>query len=52
MLLGGAVALADRLLPRAPDPVLGRERSWLVLAAATALLALGALLFWLGRRWR
>lgn len=52
LLLGGAVAVADRLLPRAPDPVLGAERSVVWLGVAAALLGVGALLFVMGHRWR
>jgi hypothetical protein len=52
LLLAGAVALADRLLPRAPDPLGGAAGSRLFLVAAALLLAVGALCFWLGRRWR
>jgi hypothetical protein len=52
MLLAGTVALADRLLPRAPDPLLGTARPLLFLLAAAILLPVGGALFWLGRRWR
>ncbi len=52
LLLGGTVALADRLLPRAPDPLLGAERPPAVVAVAAAMLLVGAAMFWLGRRWR
>jgi hypothetical protein len=52
LLLAGAVALADRLLPRAADPLLGHERSPLLVAAAIVLLLAGAVLFTIGRRWR
>ncbi len=45
LLLAGAVALVDQLLPRAPDPRVG-------LGAAALFLPVGAVLFWLGRRWR
>jgi hypothetical protein len=52
LLLASAVALADRLIPRAPDPVLGRERSLALFGVAAALGLLGSISFWLGRRWR
>jgi hypothetical protein len=52
LLLAGTVAVADRLLPHAPDPVLGAERSPVILAVAAALLAVGAVLFVIGQRWR
>jgi hypothetical protein len=52
LLLAAAVALADRLIPRAPDPVLGRERSSTLFAVAAALALVGGVSFWLGRRWR
>jgi len=52
LLLAGAVALADRLLPRAPDPLTGRVSSLLYIGAAGLMLPIGAILFWLGRRWR
>jgi hypothetical protein len=51
-LLAGTVALADRLLPRAPDPLTGTQRPLIFLVAAAILIPAGAVLFWLGRRWR
>jgi hypothetical protein len=53
--LAGVVALGDRLLPAAPDPVLGPPggaRSLVLVAAALGLVAVGAALLWIGRRWR
>jgi hypothetical protein len=53
LLLLGAVAIADQLIGlAAPAPttaVLARER--IPLAVIGAALAVGAALFWLGRRW-
>ena len=51
LLLSGAVGLVDRLLPNAGDP-LGTWPPWLQPTVAAALLALGAALFVLGRRWQ
>jgi hypothetical protein len=50
LLLGGVVALIDGLLPQANDPVLGGlPHRW---AIAALFLGVGAVAFWLGRRWR
>ena len=50
LLLGGAVGALDRLLPHAIDPVLGPTPLSLVLPPV--LFTVGAVAFWLGRRWR
>jgi hypothetical protein len=49
LLLAGAVGLLDRLAAKS-DPVLGPSPA--VVPLALALLAVGAVAFWLGRRWR
>jgi hypothetical protein len=49
LLLAGAVGLADRVLAPS-DPVLGPSPA--VTPLALALLAVGAISFYVGRRWR
>jgi hypothetical protein len=50
LLLSSVVAFVDGLLPQASDPVLGSlPHRWVFVAV---LLGVGAMAFWLGRRWR
>jgi hypothetical protein len=50
LLLAGAVGLVDRLLPGSAEP-LGAWPAWAQPAAAALLVAVGGLLFLVGKRW-
>jgi hypothetical protein len=52
LLLAGAVALVDRVLPGAAAGSLVTFPAWIQFSIAGAALAIGAALFTLGRRWR
>jgi hypothetical protein len=47
LLLAGAVAVADRLLPGTRDLSL-----WVQVCVGAALAAVGAIFFFVGRKWR